>query len=123
MDISRTKSVIFDNKKFEIIDNQFYQRISKGNLNIFKKYDIKIVEGVKDAISKIKMTDDRYVIQEKYYLKRGLELEKIKISKKRIFKLFKDEQKKKVKKYVKENSLKFKKEKDLIKILSYYNSI
>lgn len=123
IDNFKTKSVIFNNKKFELYNNQYYQRISEGNLNVFKKYKIKIVEGAKDAIAKIKITPDRYVIKETFYLKNNLSFEKLKISKKNILNSMEESKRNKVKKYAKLNSLKFKKEKDLIKILYYYNSI
>ena len=123
IEIDNTAFVIFDNKKFEFIQNNYYERLSKGKINLFKHYFLKLEEGRVDAISKIKVTKDKYVKAANYFIKTDVGLVKVKLSRKRIQNYFNDSKKKIMKKYSKSNGLSFKKEDDLKIILKHYNSL
>ena len=123
IDNSKVKFILFDDNKFERINKKYYERLSEGNLNLLKEYDVEIKEGLKDAISKIKVTEDKYVIKSTYYIKTDDNLEKIKPNKRSFNKIFEEQNKKRVKKFMKQHSLSFKKDNDLKKILKYYNSL
>ncbi len=123
IEIDNISSVIFDQKQFEFIESNFYERLSKGKINIFKQYYLKIEEGRMDAISKAKITKDKYKKAYKYFIKTNYGLTEFKLNKKKVLQYFDESKKSKMKKFIKKNSLKYKKEKDLKKILEYYNTL
>jgi hypothetical protein len=123
LDKSKVKSVQFDDKSFEILNDKYYENLSKGKLNVYKDYYLSINKGATDPISKAKLTEDKYVIKSKYYIQKEEILEELKISKKNILKLFVKEKASAVKKFIKKNSLSVKDNIELKQILEYYNSL
>ncbi|EDP72078.1 hypothetical protein FBALC1_13292 [Flavobacteriales bacterium ALC-1] len=122
-DKTKVKSVQFNSKSFEIINDKYYENLSKGKLNMYKAYYLNLQKGSIDPISKSKITEDKYVIKSKYFLKEKENLKELKLSKKNILKLCEKEKVSVIKKFIKENDLSIKKDKDLKKILAYYNSL
>ena len=67
-----------------------------------------------------KKAKTRYNVRTSYFVKKGDEWQKLRLSRKYVLKLFGD-QSDEVKKYAKENKLSFKRDKDLKKIFSQYS--
>jgi hypothetical protein len=123
LDKTKVKSIQFKSKSFEILNDKYYENLSKGKLNLYKEYYLSLKKGAIDPISKSKISDDKYVIKSKYYINENDSLKELKISKKQILKLCTKDKVNAVKKFIKENKLSVKEDDDLRKILKYYNSI
>lgn len=115
-------SFIVKNKKFKKYHNWFYEVLYQGSkISLLKKYEVQIVEGAFNPIdgtkgkSRFKMIDD-------YYIENSSGIVKFIPSKKSILGIFEDEIVM-VKKFIKQNKLSLKKEKDLIDIFKYYNQL
>jgi hypothetical protein len=120
---TRVKSVKFHSTSFEILNDKYYENLSKGKLNVYKDYYLSIKKGAIDPISKSKISEDKYVIKSKYFLNEDDSLEELKLSKKNILKLCEKDKVNDVKKFIKENKLSVKQDENLRKILAYYNSL
>ncbi|BAO74742.1 hypothetical protein WPG_0512 [Winogradskyella sp. PG-2] len=123
LDKTKVKSIEFNSKSFEILNDKYYENVSKGKLNVYKEYFLSLIKGAIDPISKSKISEDKYVIKSKYFLNDNDALKEIRISKKNILKLIAKEKVNDVKKFMKENKLSVKEDKDLRKIMAYYNSL
>ena len=102
-------------------DDKIFEIIWDGDLfALLKDYstEIKTIkpEGYKDFSS------DKYIVRKSYYLIKDNKIEKFKLSKKNVLSLLKLNHKG-VEKYVKQNKMSYKKDKDLKKIFDYYNSL
>ncbi|CAM1361715.1 exported protein of unknown function [Tenacibaculum soleae] len=127
-----TKNVDYFRFKGEKFKKYFYKDgvkrffsvlTEKNNKNILLKgYFIKIQPGQINSLTKVKLTNDKYSIKYKYYLKKGDDIKEIKLKKREILKAL-NKKREKIINYVDKKDLSFKKEKDVIKIFNYYNSI
>ncbi|RUT77808.1 hypothetical protein [Ancylomarina longa] len=106
------------------IKDAYFEELTTGKIKLLKKYYSLFIEGNKKNVSGyVTPKPDRYTIRSKYYyqyLKQTAIL--LPSGKNKIQNLFKDN-KTTIEKYLKKNKLKLKREKDLIKIFQYYNSI
>jgi hypothetical protein len=103
---------------------RFYFNLSKSNkLTLVKGYYAKIKAGTVNALTKTKVTNDKYVIDEKYFvLKSDLIVYKFRLKEKSVLKLMKDHQKE-IKTFIDDNNINFKRERDFIKVFDYYNTL
>lgn len=115
-------SVKIDNIMLHKLDGRFYEVLQTGSkASLFKKYDTRIVEGLKNNMDGTKQKD-RLVIMDDYYVLSQERLEKFKPSKGALEDIFGDKAVE-MKKLMKSNKLNYKKEKDLISIFVSYNNL
>ncbi len=96
--------------------------VKNENTSLYKKYSCQLVEG-KSSNGIISATNDAYSINCTYYIKtKESQVVRFVLRKKRLYDFFLIH-KGKIKKYIKQNKLKIKREKDLIKIINYCNSL
>ena len=113
--------VRYANKKGK---KRFYFNLSKPNkLTLLKGYFAKIKSGTVNALTKTKVTNDKYIVDEKYFvLKNDSIVYKFSLKKKSVLKLMKDHQKE-INIFIKDNNIYFKRERDFIKVFDYYNTL
>ncbi len=117
IDSFSVKKVMF--KKYNEL---FYQVMYDGSkITLLKKYEINIVEGMFNPIDGTKKKS-RFKTIDDYYIKNSNNIVKFTPSKRSILSIFKEDEIR-VKKFIKQNKLSFKKEIDLIKIFEYYNQL
>ncbi len=115
-------SFIVKNKKFKKYHNWFYEVLHQGSkISLLKKYEVQIVEGMFNPIDGTKRKS-RFKIIDDYYIENSSGIVKFVPSKKSILGIFEDEIVM-VKKFIKQNKLSLKKEKDLIDVFKYYNQL
>ncbi|TYP98064.1 hypothetical protein C7447_103232 [Tenacibaculum adriaticum] len=103
--------------------NNFYAILFDGErISMLKRYISEIKEGKVNRMTGAKITKNKYILKEKYYVYKNRKLTKIKLKKKQILNLLKDK-KQNVKKFVLNKDLSYSKEEDILKIFEYYNSI
>lgn len=105
-------------------DNRVYEVIAKGkNYEILKGFSIKYVEGSPNPM--LNRKSDRYVRNEKYYLRKDNKIVFFNLKKSRVLKLMNlDELKKnKVLTFAEERKLSFKKEADVRKIIAFASGL
>ncbi len=104
-------------------NNDFYEKLfEEVNFKLLKEYKCVFVEGKEtDGINPA--TKDKYKVNSNYYLKNENEdLKKIKLKEKSVIELMSDKENE-IKKYIQENKLKFKDEKDLVEIFKFYSTL
>ncbi len=107
----------------ELNRNSFYEvLVVKDNMELLKRFNIEIKDGYVNPMTKTQEAPNSYALKEAYFLSKGGEVKKIP-SKKREFFAFFGNQAVKIKEYVKENKLSIKKEFDLKRIFTYYDSL
>lgn len=121
-------------EKIEINNRTFkyiYFPIKEGNrllevlgtskdISIYKDYEIDIKEGNPNPMRGA--LKDKYIIRDQYYIQNGENFTKFKLKKKSILKVMGDKAAL-VKEYAEKNKLSFKKESDISKIFSHYDSL
>lgn len=122
-DKQNIEKIVISGRKFKLFDlnntNKIYEIIFKSkNFSIIKGFDFKFIEGSSNPM--INRKSDRYVVKSKYYLKTDNQIEKIKLRKKDLLKLFADKvNKEKFEIYMKSNKLSYKNELDVRIGLNY----
>ncbi|WP_108840577.1 hypothetical protein [Aquimarina sp. Aq78] len=104
-------------------DRQFFVVYNKGPFSLGVKAMKKVKQGKEAVTSYDASTPSKYIENNKYFIinnKKG-EVQKVKLKKKDILKVL--DKKEELEKFASSKKLSFKKEKDLIKIINYYNSI
>ena len=117
-----------DNKVFKNIlhnkSNRIFQIFySDDNVKFMKGFDIKLIKASKDPM--VNRPNDKYVKSESYFLMNKGVITRIKLKKKAIYKtleLNKGEISN-IDAFIKSTSISLKKEQDIIKLLTYLNSI
>ena len=84
----------------------------------YKRYDIRFKDGVKHRMGGGDVNPSRFVLTHSYLIKSGDVTKTLESSKKSILEFF-DSQQDALKKFVKDNKLSYKRENDLVKIVSY----
>ncbi|WP_396603147.1 hypothetical protein [Algibacter sp. R77976] len=103
--------------------NYFLETIQDGDkLSLFKSYNAIISPGTINPMTQQKMNADKIEIKSSYYLEKNGSLEEVKLKKSTVLKLMSDK-KDEIKGFLNDNNLSFKKDADIKKIFSYYNSI
>jgi len=96
--------------------DRFYEIIYQDKeMTIYKSEEISMVKGEELGISK---TNDRFFSKEKYLVKKGKEIERVKLKKKNLWKYFDENQQEILDIHIRENEIKLKKASDLRKLLS-----
>jgi hypothetical protein len=127
-DTSKFIKIQFDNKelnRFKNLDgkSRFYFNVYKSDTNsLYVSYFARIKPGAVNALTKAKVTNDKFVIDKKYFVLNDSIVSEIKIKKNKILKLFVDK-KSYISNFIKENNIDFKDENDLIKVFKYYDSL
>ncbi|PCI09617.1 MAG: hypothetical protein COB73_05105 [Flavobacteriaceae bacterium] len=115
-----------DVRKFKINDQLFKKNgrlyyevlVEEDNTYFYKRYDVRYQEGVTHRIGGGTVGSGRMSTSFAYLIKNGSESKTIELNKKSVLSLF-DDQQEELKKFVKENHLSYKNEKDLITIVSH----
>ena len=120
--------IYISNRKFksfympQINKNRNFEIIYDGNdLKVLKGFEVGVKYNEPDPLM-VKKNVDNYFTTHTYYIKKGEDVTEIKLKKKAILSLFNDKTDL-VSKYVKENNLSYKSEKDLNKMFIYYDSL
>ncbi|MGB1269475.1 MAG: hypothetical protein ACPG45_07030 [Flavobacteriaceae bacterium] len=120
----RVNGVLFNRYINKENQKKFYAELTSGKgMVLLKSYVVIIKNGAIDPLTQHKISKDKFVLNEKYFLLNENNIvDEIQLRKKKILKLFvshKDE----IIDFVKINKLSFKSESDLIKLFNYYNSL
>jgi hypothetical protein len=115
----RMKTYIGEDKK-----ERFYTVFNEGeNILLLKGYFAKIVLGTFNPMTKTRISNDKFTIQEKYFISYDKENSlSFSLKKKNILKIF-DDKKNLMIDFIKENKLSYKNENDLLKMFHKYNSL
>lgn len=97
---------------------QFVQVLSRGKISLYKS-DIKMLADVNEINAGVVKT---FNTSSRYFIVRGNEAELIKLNAKDLAEVFEDKRQE-VDAFIKERKLSLKKEKDVIEVFNYYNSI
>lgn len=125
------KKIVINNKVFkryldpEFERNSYFEEIIDVNeTTIVKKYIIKFQEGNLNPMTQQKISPDKFLKNEQYYLKDNEnELKLIKLKKSTILSLVQSDKRTIIKNYSKEKKLKFNKIDDVIRLLNFYKTI
>lgn len=90
------------------------------DFEIYKDYSIDIKEG--NPNPQLGRANDKYIMRDNYYVKKGKSFKKFKLKKSEILKVA-GSKSSIVEQYAKDNNLNFKNERDVQKIMSYYTSL
>ena len=117
-----------DNKVFKNIlhnkSNRIFQIFySDDNVKFMKGFDIKLIKASKDPM--VNRPNDKYVKSESYFLMNKGVITRIKLKKKAIYKTLElnKEDISNIEVFIKSTSISLKKEQDIIKLLTYLNTI
>lgn len=119
--------ITINDKKFKYHlykgENKFFEVLldNKKKLSIFKGYHIRIIS--KSDIGMLDRPFDEVRREEKFYILNDSKLIGFKLKKKDILKQIDKDKQKAIIKYIIEKKLSYKREKDVIEIFKYYNTI
>ncbi|MBP2832331.1 hypothetical protein J8281_09055 [Aquimarina sp. U1-2] len=120
-----TIKVVLDNYQYEFLENEGYFLVFNKDkkTSLLLKAKKKIREGEEAASTYGQSTPTAFVNDYEYYIRtKDGKLSKIKLKKKDIVNVLKDK-KDKLEEFASEKKLNFKKEKDVVKIINYYNTL
>lgn len=115
------------NSKYKVFKNNqleglFQELFSNGKIAFYKEVIVSVQEGTINPLTQELIGENEYVKKNIYFINSKEKFEKIKLNKKDILKSLLDKEEL-IKTYVKENMLTYSSEEDVIKILTYYNTI
>lgn len=110
------------NSTFKLIDSEFMKELMTGKVGLYIKYSLKTKDAVFNPLTHDELTPEEIIKVEDYLIQVEGKSFDIKLKKGDILKCLKDKEKE-VKDFVKRNKLSFSNEKDVVKILGYYNSL
>lgn len=110
------------NSTFKLIDSEFMKELMTGKVGLYIKYSLKTKDAVFNPLTHDELTPEEIIKVENYLIQVEGKSFDIKLKKGDILKCLKDKEKE-VKDFVKRNKLSFSNEKDVVKILGYYNSL
>ncbi|SHI63892.1 hypothetical protein [Flavobacterium haoranii] len=110
------------NSTFKLIDSEFMKELMTGKVGLYIKYSLKTKDAVFNPLTHDELTPEEIIKVENYLIQVEGKSFDIKLKKGDILKFLKDKEKE-VKDFVKRNKLSFSNEKDVVKILGYYNSL
>lgn len=97
----------------------FYEIIyQEKGLTFYKSENVKVVKGEELGIAS---TNSRFFREARYYVKKGIEIRRIKLKKKDVWYYLTAEQKQRLDQYLKEHKIKLKKDTDFKRVLSILN--
>ena len=126
-DLDQFDFILKFDKKYKVYKNHqleglFLELYNEKNIILYKETLITIQEGVMNPLTQELISEGKYVKKAIYYLYNNGKYDKIKLGKSSILKSLNDKEKL-IKAFVSENKLSYTGEKDVVKILTYYNSI
>lgn len=124
---SEIDSTTINNLKFKRIKSQIDERnyailAETDAFSVVKGYFFSTIEADINPLTGKKLNKDRIVIKETVFTYKNGNLEEFKLSKKHILKLLSNK-KKEIQGYVSKNNLSYKSERDLKRIVKYYDSL
>lgn len=90
------------------------------DFSIYKDYTLDIKEGNPNPM--LAQANDKYIVRDSYYMKKGKSFKKIKLKKSSVLKLA-GSKASELEEFAKKNRLSFKNERDLQKIATYYSTL
>lgn len=126
-DFANIEKIVINNRTFKNIYSpvegsyRVYEVIAEtDDFEIYKDYSIDIREGNPNPL--LARANDKYILRDNYYVKKGKSFKKLKLKKSEILKAA-GSKSSVVEQYAKDNNLNFKSERDLQKIVSYYRTL
>jgi len=119
--------IVIDDKtyKYQLYKGatKFFEVLYENNnkRSIYRGYDVRIIP--KSDVGMLNRPYDEIKHEEKFFMMEGVEPIAFKLKKKEILNLIAKDKRDAVSKYIKENKLSYKKEKDVLKIFKYYDTI
>ena len=128
-DSNSIKKVVLNNKHLVKVNNpissknEFMEFISKtSSFDLYKLAYLSVVEGKLNPLTQQAMSDDKYVINFKYFIQEDSKVSFFKLRKGTLLKKF-GKQKKIVNDFISTNNLNIKNDLHLKRIFTYYNSL
>ena len=126
-DFTNIDRIVINNRVFKNIYSpvdggyKIFEVIAESkDFEIYKDYSIDIKEGSPNP--QLGRANDKYIMRDNYYVKKGKSFKKFKLKKSEILKVA-GSKSSIVEQYAKDNNLNFKNEKDVQKIVSYYMTL
>lgn len=124
LDLNKVDSVFINSKKFMPFNFNEKKRIFEvitytQNIDLLKGFDLRFVEGRASPL--VSDPVNEYVINSRYFVRKE-GVFKFKLKKKKILSLFNDKKQELIK-FVKQNGLSYKKEKDVAQMFLHYNRL
>lgn len=118
----KPQTLTFKTQAHPIYKNRFMKVVFEGTeFEVIQDYQVLLASREKQAYAG-NQTTQTFSKNDRYYIVRNKKAKEIKLKKKSILGLFKD-QEAALKKFVKDNGLKLSKEKELVQFLSYYEQL
>lgn len=126
-DFTNIEKIVINNRTFKNIYSpvdggyRVFEVIAETkDFEIYKDYTIDIREGNPNPL--LARANDKYIMRDSYYVKKGKSFKKLKLKKSEILKAA-GSKSSVVEQYAKDNNLNFKNERDLQMIVSYYRTL
>lgn len=126
---NKFKKVVINNKIFkpyydsELKQNLFFEELGEfKDFSFLKKNYVIILKGSFNPMTQNYTSPDRIVIKKKFYVVKEEQLILVKLKKSKILDLMNPDSKKEVISFVNKNKLSFNQEKDVIRVLRFYNN-
>ena len=126
-DFTNIEKIVINNRTFKNIYSpvdggyRVFEVIAESkDFEIYKDYTIDIREGNPNPL--LARANDKYIMRDSYYVKKGKSFKKLRLKKSDILKAA-GSKSSVVEQYAKDNNLNFKNERDLQKIVSYYRTL
>lgn len=110
------------NSTFKLIDSEFMKELMTGKVGLYIKYSLKTKDAVFNPLTHDELTPEEIIKVEHYVIRLNDKIFDIKLKKNDIINHMNDKEKE-VKDFAKRNKLSFSNERDVVKIITYYNSI
>lgn len=110
------------NSTFKLIDSEFMKEIIAGKVGLYIKYSLKTKDAVFNPLTHDELTPEEIIKVEHYVIRLNDKIFDIKLKKNDIINHMNDKEKE-IKDFAKRNKLSFSNEKDVIKIITYYNTL
>lgn len=126
-DFTSIEKMVVNNKTYKNVYSpvdggyRIFEVIAENNdFSIYKDYNVDIKEGNPNPM--LAQTNDKYMMKDTYYVKKGKSFKKFKMRKSDFLKLAGDKSDN-LEAFAKKNKLSFKREEDLEKIATYYSTL
>ncbi len=122
MDGDQLKTIVFKTNIHPEMNNRFMRVVFEGNnFEVVQDYQVRLSEREKQTYAKKEIVQS-FTKSPNYYLVKNNKAQSVRLKKKHLLGLFKD-QESAIKKFAKKNGMKLNSEKDLISLLNYYENL
>lgn len=122
MEDNELRNLVFKTNAHPTIQNRFMRVVFEGTaFEVVQDYQVRLSQREKQTYAKKEIVES-FIKNPSYFLVQNNKAQTIKLKKKHILSLFKD-QEAAIKKFAKKNGMKLNSEKDLISVLGYYESL